>query len=481
MITIVGLGPAGLDQMTRGAWAAIEKAPRVIVRTLQHPAAAELARHRELETCDDLYEAASDFAEVYGQIAARVLEAAQEGPVVYAVPGHPSFAEQAVGLVRKEAAAAELSVEVIGAPSFLDARLSGLGVDPFDGGLQLLDARRLPRPLLLASPTIFAQVDTGLVAGELKGRLLEVLEPNHVLVVVHDAGLAGEQFVELALSDLDSAPVNARTSVYLDPGSVGLPGLLAITQQLRRDCPWDAKQTHHSLARHLIEEAYELMEAVGKLPASAPAGDPDLPAYLEVEEELGDVLLQVIFHSMLAEEAGVFDIESVAEHHRRKLVSRHPHVFGVDGGLPIKVEGAPEVSRNWERIKQEEKRRDSLMDDVPVAMPALARAAKLQRRASSVGFDWDKPTEVLTVLRAELGELTNALGDSDAVEHELGDVLFSIVNLARHLHIDPEMSLRQAVDRFSERFRHMESSGDLQALSVDELNLLWERAKRPED
>ncbi len=478
MITIVGLGPAGTDQMTRAAWAAVESASRLIVRTLEHPAAGEVARLREVETCDDIYDQAGDFAAVYERIAERVLAAGAEGPVVYAVPGHPSIAERAVAMVRERAAATGIAVEIVGAPSFLDVMLSRLGVDPLDGGLQMLDARQLPNPLMLAMPTVFAQVDTPRVAGDLKGRLLEVLEPDHPVTVATDLGMREEHLEEMPVTELDQIPVGPRTSVYLDPGQVGLPGLLAVSLRLRQECPWDAKQTHHSLARHLIEEAYELMEAVGRLPAAAPAGEPDLPAYLEVEEELGDVLLQVVFHSMLAAEAGVFDIESVAEHHRRKLISRHPHVFGVDGGPPIEVDGAPEVTRNWEKIKQAEKRRDSLMDDVPVAMPALARAAKMQRRASSVGFDWEKPTDVLGVLSEELGELAEALGDTEAVEHELGDVLFSLVNLARHLHIDPEMSLRQAVDRFSDRFRAMEATGDLHGPGLDELNALWEQAEK---
>ena len=475
MITIVGLGPAGADTMTRAGWRATKGASRVIVRTLEHPAALEIARIREIETCDDIYDSSADFADVYQRIADRVLAAGAKGPVVYAVPGHPSIAETTVALIRDRAPAG--TVEIVGAPSFVEVMLARLGVDPLDGGLQLVDARLLPRPLLLSMPTVFAQVDNSLVAGELKLRLLEVLEPHHLVVVATDVGLAGEVIDTVAVAALDSVSVGPRTSVYLDPGHVGLPGLLAVGLRLRQECPWDAKQTHHSLARHLIEEAYELMEAVGRLPAGAPAGEPDVAAYLEVEEELGDVLLQVVFHSMLAAEAGVFDIESVAEHHRRKLVSRHPHVFGVDGGPPIDVDGAPEVTRNWEKLKQAEKQRDSLMDDVPVAMPALARAAKLQRRASSVGFDWERPTDVLPVLRRELDELSAAVGDTEAVEHELGDLLFSIVNLARHLHIDPEMSLRQAVDRFADRFRKMEATGDLHGLSLAELNALWERAK----
>jgi tetrapyrrole methylase family protein/MazG family protein len=478
VITIVGLGPAGAEQMSHGAWEALAASERVIIRTVYHPAAEQLAATRALESCDDLYEEAADFNEVYLRIAERVLAAGAEGPVTYAVPGHPAVAERAVPLIRERAAEAGIPVRMIVSPSFVDAVLNLLEVDPLDGGLELLDARQLPKPLLLRRPTMFAQVDTPLIAGELQHRLAEFLEPGHPVTVVTDAGGPDAQVEELAVDGLGSAVVGPRTSVFVEPGAVGLSGLLAVSLRLRSECPWDARQTHHSLARHLIEEAYELMEAVAQLPAAAPAGEPDVPAYLGVEEELGDVLLQVVFHSMLAAEAGVFDIEGVAERHRRKLVSRHPHVFGVDGGPPIEVDGAPEVTRNWEKIKQAEKQRDSLMDDIPVAMPALARAAKIQRRASSVGFDWEKPVDVLPVLRRELDELAMALGDTEAVEHELGDVLFSIVNLGRHLHLDPEMALRQAADRFSDRFRAMEEAADLQALTLDQLNDLWESVKR---
>jgi tetrapyrrole methylase family protein/MazG family protein len=480
VITIVGLGPAGAAQMSREAWDALGAAERVIIRTIHHPAAEDLAATRSVEACDDLYEDASDFDEVYVRIAERVLAASSVSPVVFAVPGHPAVAERAVALIREQAADAGVPIRVIGSQSFLDAVVDLLEIDPLDGGLELLDARSLPVPLLLRRPTVFAQVDTALIAGELQQRLLDLLESGHPVTVVTGAGSPDAGVIELPVEELGSVAVGPRTSVYVEPGNVGLPGLLAVSLRLRRECPWDAKQTHHSLARHLIEEAYELMEAVAQLPAAAPAGDPDLTAYLEVEEELGDVLLQVVFHSMLAAEAGVFDIEGVAERHRRKLVSRHPHVFGVDGGPPIEVDGAPEVTRNWEKIKQAEKQRESLMDDVPVAMPALARAAKIQRRAASVGFDWEKPADVVPVLRDELDELAEALGDTEAVEHELGDVLFSIVNLARHLHLDPEMALRQSADRFSDRFRAMEESADLQALTLDELNDIWETVKQTE-
>ncbi|MEE9184230.1 MAG: nucleoside triphosphate pyrophosphohydrolase [Acidimicrobiia bacterium] len=477
MITIVGLGPAGFDRLSPDLAGLLRECERVISRTLEHPAALELSRMREVESCDDIYLEAEDFDAVYSAIADRVLAAGTEGDVVYAVPGSPAVGERSVAEIRRRAEEAGVAVRVRSGSSFLDELFVAVGVDPLASGLQVLDARSLPYPLLLGLPTVFAQVDTSLVAGGLKGALLEVLEPDHLVTVA--SGLGGSEAVvrQVLLGELDHVDVGPRTSVFVDPGMVGWPGLVEVSRRLRAECPWDAKQTHHSLVRHLIEEAYEVIEAVSQLAPEAPAGEVDVPAYLHLEEELGDLLLQVLFHSNLASEAGVFGIDNVAEQHRRKLIHRHPHVFGVDGGEPIEVDGAQEVEANWERIKQQEKDRDSLMDDVPVDMPALARGAKLQRRAASVGFDWPDQSGVMAKLREEVAELDEALEEEDGVAHELGDVLFTVVNLARHLDIDPEMALRQAVDRFSERFRKVEKAGDLAGRSAADLNALWEQAK----
>jgi MazG family protein len=196
--------------------------------------------------------------------------------------------------------------------------------------------------------------------------------------------------------------------------------------------------------------------------------------YAEVEDELGDVLLSVLFHASIARQNGAFDIDDVAEVMRQKLVRRHPHVFG-----EVDVESAADVKRNWDQIKDDERgaRRDSLMDGVPPGMPALQRASKIQNRAAKTGFDWDEAAEVVPKVREELDELEAVLDDPTKGEAELGDVLFSVVNLARHLGVDGEVALRTAIDRFEARFRHMEAKGPLDDLSLDELNERWEQAK----
>jgi MazG family protein len=228
---------------------------------------------------------------------------------------------------------------------------------------------------------------------------------------------------------------------------------------------------------HLIEEAYETVDAIRSLPAEAPGGEPDYGAYVEVEEELGDLLLQVVFHATLAREVGAFDVEEVAEIVRRKLVHRHPHVFG-----DVVADDAETVIANWETIKSGEKARESLMDDIPSAMPAIVRADKMQRRAKSVGFDWDEIAPVLDKIREELDELIADVHDPARASAELGDLLFAAVNLARHLGADAELALAGASDRFADRIRAMENEAAgvdriLADYSQEELEALWQRAK----
>jgi MazG family protein len=233
--------------------------------------------------------------------------------------------------------------------------------------------------------------------------------------------------------------------------------LLKVMHRLRSPggCPWDAEQTHQSLGRHLLEEAHETLEAID-------AGDPD-----RLKEELGDLLLQVVFHAEMAMQEGTFDVDDVAEGITAKLVRRHPHVFG-----DVEVDSSAQVLLNWERIKAEEKGEHPIDDEIPATLPALARAAKVQRRAAGFGFDWRSREAATAKVREELAELEAA--GPDQAEAELGDVLFALASLARRLDVDPETALRKATHRFGDRFEHMRTEAardgvDLHALSDEDL------------
>ncbi len=478
-LVIVGLGPAGLDETPAPSAARLEDPGRtVVVRTLHHPAAAELAAARAVTHCDDLYEAAASLDETYAAIAARVVDAADGGPVTYAVPGSPHVGERSVAAVSALAARQGVETEVISGGSFLDLVWGKVGLDPITRGVQVLDGRALPDPLPLHLPTLITQVDGALVLADVAATLSKVLPGDLEVVVLDRLGGFDETVERMPLGQVTGYEPGPRTSLYIDPPPVGWHGLVLTNRRLRAECPWDRKQTHHTLLRHLIEEAYETVEALGRLPAEAPAGEPDYLAYAHVEEELGDLLLQVVFHATLAREASVFDVEEVAEMIRRKLVHRHPHVFG-----DVEAHDAETVLANWEQIKAEEKSRSSLMDDIPLALPAPARADKLQRRAASVGFDWADLEQVLAKVDEEIAELRDAIGHHESVIHELGDLLFAVVNVARHVGVDSELALRRANERFEHRFRHVEDAAavggrDLDTMTVEEMDVLWEEAKR---
>lgn len=264
--------------------------------------------------------------------------------------------------------------------------------------------------------------------------------------------------------------------------SDNLDKLLAIMARLRdpeRGCPWDLEQDFASIAPYTLEEAHEVAEAIARKDMQ------------NLEEELGDLLLQVVFHAQMAREQQLFDFEDVARGIADKLIRRHPHVFpgGRLDGDTAAIAPA-EVSANWDRIKAEEKaargeRPARLLDAVGSGLPALTRAEKLQKKASKVGFDWNDPRAVIAKLREELDEVDAELerADQDAREDELGDLLFCVVNLARHLELDCEMALKRCNAKFERRFGHVEDALAAQGraltdASLDEMEALWVEAKR---
>ncbi len=238
--------------------------------------------------------------------------------------------------------------------------------------------------------------------------------------------------------------------------------LLKIMEELRAKCPWDKSQTHESLKKYLIEEAYELLDAI------------DSKDDKKLKEELGDLLLQVVFHSQIAKEKGAFDIWDVIRELNKKLIDRHPHVFG--------CESPEEVLKNWEERKLKE--RESVLDGVPKNLPALMRSQKLQDRASLVGFDFERPEQALEKLMEEIEELKGAIAlkDKRELEHELGDILTAVVELGRLLGLDAELCLQKANDRFEKRFKYIEKKAkelgkNLKDMSLEEMDKLWMEAK----
>lgn len=247
----------------------------------------------------------------------------------------------------------------------------------------------------------------------------------------------------------------------------GIDKLQGIMARLRGEggCPWDRRQTLQTLRPFVIEEAYEVADAI------------DRKDWRSLKEELGDLLFHIVFLSRVAEEGGHFDLQGVIDEVADKMVRRHPHVFGERG-----VKDAKEVEVNWHRIKEAEKRRTSVLDGIPKALPALMRAHKITRRAEQVGFDWEDVGGVMEKLQEELRELREVLSSGGDPEGELGDLLFTVVNLCRFLKVDPERALHKSCDRFEERFRHVE--GRLRArgkspeeVSLQEMDRLWDEAK----
>jgi XTP/dITP diphosphohydrolase len=242
--------------------------------------------------------------------------------------------------------------------------------------------------------------------------------------------------------------------------------LLIIMDELREQCPWDKKQTMESLRHLTIEEVYELGDAIL---------DKDLD---EVKRELGDVLLHIVFYSKIGSESNNFDIADVCNSICDKLVERHPHIYG-----DVKVDNEEDVKRNWEQLKLKEGKK-SVLEGVPKSLPAMVKANRIQDKVAGVGFDWEEPEQVFEKVEEELAELKEELtrGNQDAIENEFGDVLFSLINYARYLKVDPENALERTNKKFIKRFQYLENKAkllnkSLQDMTLSEMDILWEEAK----
>jgi tetrapyrrole methylase family protein/MazG family protein len=475
-ITIVGLGPGAAELLTIEAAEVLHGAADVWARTARHPT-VEALPEIHWRSFDELYERAEEFAEVYAAITEEVLRLARrpEG-VVYAVPGSPRVGEATVGAILRAAREAGLSCRVVEGISFVEPCLSALGLDALDG-VYLADALdlagRYHPPFPPSAHALIAQLYSAQLAGDVKLVLMNQYPEEHPVRLIHAAGGGDSTVEDCPLHEIDrSGKIAHLTALYVPPLAGALEELQETLAHLRapEGCPWDREQTHLTIRGNMLEETYEVLEALDR-------EDPR-----KLAEELGDLLLQIGLHAQIATEAGEFRMADVIAGIDKKIHRRHPHVFG-----ETKVDGVRQVLQNWETIKEGERQKEigeakGLFDSVPAALPALEQAQVYQQRAARVGFDWPDISGVRAKLEEELAELEAARNDEERAA-ELGDVLFSVVNYARWLKVDSESALRTANARFRERFGRMElaakASGKyFRDMTLDELDALWEEAKR---
>src|SRR5712692_4208264 len=532
-ITILGLGPGRWDDLTLQARALLEQAASdkktVFFRTLIHPVIEPLKReitNLPIASFDSFYDEATNWDTLYQRMAQEICaQAEQQPPALYAVPGHPLIGEASVQLILQQARERGLSTNIVAGLSFLEPVCAVLELDPFTPGIQMIDATNLAalRSDEIAGkiiPTIHllvAHIYHRRQASAVKLALGEYYPDEWPVKLVRSAGFAPsetvgaqggdkprpyitasdtvgaqrgdkprtyitttETVIEMPLYEIDrSSLANHYNTLYVPPlealDSLRLPETLRyITMRLRRDpdgCPWDRQQTHQSLTRYVIEETYEVVEALE---------ENDLE---KLAEELGDLLLQVYLHAEIARQDGDFNIGDVFEQVSAKLIRRHPHVFG-----QVEVDNAGQVVQNWEVIKRQERiaagkdvLTESVLDGVPLAAPALIVAQEYQKRAAKTGFDYSSLQQVLAKLAEELQELQEAT-TPEHLREEMGDVLFMVARVARELHVDAEEALRLANRKFRQRFQAMEQvtrdEGRMfSSYSLQEWTELWRRVK----
>jgi tetrapyrrole methylase family protein/MazG family protein len=446
-------------------------APARVLRTKHHAASVPFVE-AGIGTFDHYYESSESFDETYTHIVEDlVAQATQHGRVVYGVPGSPAILERTVTTLRNDT---RVRVETVAGLSFLDLAWDRLSVDPVNAGVRLVngetfrvDGANERGPLLVShtwSNEILSQI-----------KLAVECDGETSVVICHHLGLPDEQIIEVAWDELDRTIVaDHLTCIYipqlLHPPAYEIARAAEVVATLREACPWDAAQTHQSLVRHLLEESYEAIDAIEEL------GDPpDLAASELLEEELGDVLCQVLFHATIANEEGLFSLADVARSLADKLIRRHPHVYGDDGQRGRRDENAEAVLANWEQQKKIEKGRVSLTDGIPSALPALAYAAKIEKKAATVSFGLVDHLE-----ETSLDAAIDALLLVDRQDY--ADALLAIARRAAVVGVDPEAALRQGARRLRDRFVRVEqrlalNRQDFADLDHEERLALWDEAK----
>ncbi|MFJ9387097.1 nucleoside triphosphate pyrophosphohydrolase [Peribacillus sp. NPDC101481] len=483
-ITIIGLGAGDLDQLPLGIYKKLLQTEQCFIRTIDHPVIGDLKKEGiNFTAFDGIYEKHDQFEAVYEEIAGTLLQEALNRSVLYAVPGHPMVAEKTVQLLLEKGPALGIAIKLEGGQSFLDPLFQAVKIDPIEG-FQLLDGTDLsPDDLHITQHMIIGQVYDAFSASNVKLTLMEKLPDDYEVYIVTAAGSSQEKVTRCALFELDrQMELSNLTSVYVPPVREEalryreFSKLRQVIAELRGPdgCPWDKKQTHESLKKYLIEEAYELIDSIDEEDDEGMVG------------ELGDVLLQVMLHSQIGEDEGMFTIDDVIEGITAKMIRRHPHVFG-----DVEVNGEEDVLVNWQKIKENEKGSEtkasqSILDGIEKSLPNLLRAEEYQKRAAKVGFDWDEVSEAWKKVREEVQELEAEIlspkMDVERIKSELGDLFFALVNISRYYDIQAEEAVYKANQKFHRRFTYIEeciqrADKKFEEYTLEELDSYWDEAK----
>lgn len=478
-IYVIGLGPGSIDALTLGAIKRINSGDKNFLRTEKHPTVEYFKTSNiQYTSFDYIYDSEEDFKGVYENIVEQLIIESNKGETInYFVPGNPFVAEKTVEILLGK----ELDIEIVSGMSFIEPMIELVQRDPING-LKIVDGATFNSLMVdINVDMIITQVYNSRILSEVKIILSEIYGDDHKIWFVDSAGIEGMEIKQLlSIYELDRIhEISSLTSIYVNKieennkKTFDFNDIMGIMKLLRSEdgCPWDLKQTHESLRQCVIEEAYELVDAID-------AGDVE-----NIIEELGDVLLQVVFHSQIAYDEGKFNPIEVTTSLANKLIYRHPHIF-----LAETVENSEEVVYNWDELKYAERRLTSFTDRLKdiSSLPALMKSYKIQEKAATIGFDWDDITGPLDKIMEEYNEVIEAMqqfgGGDVRVEEEIGDLLFAVVNLSRFMDVNPEVALNKTINKFIYRFEFMEQKSkelgtSLDKMTLEEMDGLWNLAK----
>lgn len=474
-ITILGLGAGDMSQISYQAIKELNSGKKIFLRTSEHPIVKKL--DITYESFDFLYEDGSNFEEVYDKIAKKIISVGKNEDIIYAVPGHPRVAETSVSHIEKYAENDKINIKFVASMSFIDAMYTYLGFDP-SNGFRLIDSFCIRKKDLDTNVNIIiTQVYDRFIASNVKLSLMNYYSDEQEVWLVRAAGIEQLEYKEkIKLYELDRTDIlfDHLTSIFIPKGGEkkykDIYDLIDITKTLRGDngCNWDKEQTHKSLTKYLIEESYELIDAIN---------NDDIEGIIE---ELGDLMYHIVLHSQIGLDDGYFDFDEVCNSSVEKMISRHPHVFG--------EEKIDYIENQWDINKMKEKGENKVSESMrrePKYLPALMKAIKIQSKAANVGFDWNNIDDVFSKVNEEYNEFIYEYKNDnhESMKEEYGDLLFSIVKLGKFLNIDPENSLNKTTEKFINRFEYVEDSLIEKKINFDKSNIetminLWNESKK---